>query len=207
MSAKPKLPLKAPQAPVLAALAVVIASVAVIGIAGREPSQADDVASDVVLSATAAQDMPRPVTTSRAAPVPTSRTTPASRVENKAPVTQTKASADQRSEVGSQKSEGAPSAAPSTQTAQAITITGCLERDDDTFRLKDTEGEDAPQSRSWKGGFVRRSNRSVDVVDSLNRFKLENHVGERVSATGTLVDGDMQLRSLRRVAASCETEA
>jgi hypothetical protein len=195
MSAKPKLPLKAPQAPVLAALAVVIASVAVIGIAGREPSQADDVASDVVLSATAAQDMPRPVTTSRAAPVPTSRTTPAPRVENKAPVTQ------------ANEPEESSSAAPSTQTAQAITITGCLERDDDTFRLKDTEGEDAPQSRSWKGGFVRRSNRSVDVVDSLNRFKLENHVGERVSATGTLVDGDMQLRSLRRVAASCETEA
>jgi hypothetical protein len=52
-----------------------------------------------------------------------------------------------------------------------------------------------------------RSNRSVDVVDTRNRLKLEDHVGERVSATGTLVDGDMQLRSLRRVASSCAKDA
>ena len=88
-----------------------------------------------------------------------------------------------------------------------ITITGCLERDDDTFRLNDTEGENVPRSRSWKGGFLTRRNRSVDVVDARNRLRLEDHVGARVSATGTLVDGDMQIRSLRRVSASCADEA
>jgi hypothetical protein len=98
-------------------------------------------------------------------------------------------------------------AAAATQEPAAITITGCLERDDEKFRLKNTEGANAPRSRSWKSGFIRRSNSSVDVLDASNRFNLANHVGERVSATGTLVDGDMQLRSLRRVATSCDEEA
>jgi hypothetical protein len=38
---------------------------------------------------------------------------------------------------------GAKAAAP-------VTITGCLEVDNDTFRIKDTSGADAPTSRSWK---------------------------------------------------------
>jgi hypothetical protein len=97
----------------------------------------------------------------------------------------------------------AEAAAPA-QDPDAITITGCLELDDETFRLTETEGEDAPRARSWKGGFLRRSNRSVDVVDGPSRLRLADHVGERVIATGTLVDGDMQIRSLRRVAASCD---
>ena len=97
-------------------------------------------------------------------------------------------------------------AAPSLASVDAITISGCLERDDEKFRLKDTEGESAPRSRSWKVGFLKRRNRSVDVVDPRNRFKLENHLGERVSATGVLIDGDMQLRSLRRISTSCEKD-
>jgi hypothetical protein len=84
---------------------------------------------------------------------------------------------------------------------------GCLEGDEGEFRLTNTAGEDAPRARSWKGGFLRRSNRSVDVVDAVNRLRLADHVGERVSATGTLVDGDMQLRSLRRVASRCDEDA
>lgn len=97
---------------------------------------------------------------------------------------------------------GAPAPEPDT-----ITIMGCLEGDEGEFRLTNTAGEDAPRARSWKGGFLRRSNRSVDVVDAVNRLRLADHVGERVSATGTLVDGDMQLRSLRRVASRCDEDA
>lgn len=99
---------------------------------------------------------------------------------------------------------GAPAQEPEPDT---ITITGCLEGDDGEFRLTDTAGEDAPRARSWKAGFLRRSNRSVDVVDAVDRLRLANHVGERVSATGTLADGDMQLRSLRRLAATCDEDA
>ena len=85
-----------------------------------------------------------------------------------------------------------------------VTIAGCLERDDETFRLKDTSGEDAPRSRSWKSAFLKKGSAPVEVVDASKRLKLTNHVGQRVSVTGTLSDGEMQIRSLRRIAASCK---
>ena len=85
-----------------------------------------------------------------------------------------------------------------------VTIAGCLERDDETFRLKDTSGADAPRSRSWKSAFLKKGATPVDVVDASKRLKLTNHVGQRVSVTGTLNDGEMQIRSLRRIAASCK---
>ena len=86
----------------------------------------------------------------------------------------------------------------------AVTITGCLERaDETTFRLKDTVGADAPKSRSWKSGFLRKGSASIEVVDVAHRLKLPDHVGQKVSVTGTLVDREMQVRSLERVATSC----
>ena len=94
----------------------------------------------------------------------------------------------------------APKAAP-------ITITGCLERKDETFRLKDTAGTDAPRSRSWKSGFLKKRNAAVNVVDASNRLKLPSYVGHRVAITGTLVDRDMQVRSVKNVAASCSEKS
>jgi hypothetical protein len=84
-----------------------------------------------------------------------------------------------------------------------VTITGCLERDSDSFRLKDTTGQNAPKARSWKSGFLKKGSASVDVVDAANKVKLPTHVGQRVSVTGMLVDREMQVRSLQRVATSC----
>jgi hypothetical protein len=98
------------------------------------------------------------------------------------------------------ESEAAEARAPQ---APLVTITGCLERDDETFRLKDTAGADAPRSRSWKSGFIKKRNSSVEVIDASNRLRLGNHVGERISVTGMLDDKELQVRSLRRVASSC----
>ena len=86
-----------------------------------------------------------------------------------------------------------------------VTITGCLERDDETFRLEDTSGADAPRSRSWKSAFLKKGSAPVEVVDASKRVQLTNHVGQRVSVTGTLSDGEMQIRSLRRIAESCKS--
>lgn len=83
-----------------------------------------------------------------------------------------------------------------------MTITGCLERDNQTFWLKDTSGADTPKSRSWKSGFLRRRPAAIELVDA-HSVKLTDHVGERVAVTGMLQDGEMQVRSLQRVAASC----
>jgi hypothetical protein len=85
----------------------------------------------------------------------------------------------------------------------AVTMTGCLERHDDTFRLKDTTGVDAPKARSWKSGFLKKGAASIDVVDAAHKLKLTDHVGQRVTVTGVLVEREMQARSLRRLAPSC----
>ena len=108
--------------------------------------------------------------------------------------------------------EAAATKAPVVETASktivqeppVVTITGCLERDDETFRLKDTTGLDAPKSRSWKSGFLKKGSASVEVVDAAHRLHLTNHIGQRVSITGMLVDREMEGRTLRRVAASCD---
>ncbi len=89
------------------------------------------------------------------------------------------------------------------ETAAAVTISGCLESNDRAFRLKDTSGADAPKSRSWKSGFLMKRSAAIRLVDAANTLKLASHVGQRVSATGTLVDGEMHARTLHSVAPSC----
>lgn len=96
-------------------------------------------------------------------------------------------------------------AQPPVQDVAPVTITGCLERDGVTFWLKDTSGmPDTPKGRSWRSGFLKKRPSRVGLVSATNGVKLPNYVGERVAATGALMDGQMRARSLRRVAASCK---
>ena len=100
-----------------------------------------------------------------------------------------------------------PVAAEPPQKIAAVTITGCLERNAETFRLKDTAGASAPKARSWKSGFLKKGSATIAVIDAANRVKLPTHVGQRVSVTGTLVDREMRVRSLQRVATSCSIKS
>jgi hypothetical protein len=84
-----------------------------------------------------------------------------------------------------------------------VTVTGCLERSDDTFRLKDTSGADAPRSRSWRTAFLKKRSASLEIVDVSNRLKMTDYVGQRISLTGTVVDREMHARLLQPVAPSC----
>ena len=86
---------------------------------------------------------------------------------------------------------------------KAVTITGCLERDDNDFRLTDTSGAHAPKARSWKTGFLKKRSASLDVVDPSRKIKLKDHVGHRDALTGTLQDGELRVQSVRHLAASC----
>ena len=88
-----------------------------------------------------------------------------------------------------------------------VTISGCLEQDDERFRLKDTAGDNAPRGRSWRSGFLRRSATTIDVIDQSDRHHLPTYVGQRVSVTGTLVDREMQVRSVSIVAESCQEKS
>jgi hypothetical protein len=44
---------------------------------------------------------------------------------------------------------------------------------------------------------------TITVLDASHRWKLEKHVGERISVTGSLVDHEMQVKTLSRVTPSC----
>lgn len=92
---------------------------------------------------------------------------------------------------------------PGQEIENAVTITGCLEQDAGTFWLKDTAGVDAPKTRSWRSGFLKKRQPRIELVDAANTLRLGTHVGERVAATGVLEDREMRARSLGRVAASC----
>ncbi len=98
----------------------------------------------------------------------------------------------------------APAAAPANVAAteaalEVVTITGCLQHDDGEFLFKDTVGVNAPKSRSWKSGFLKKRAASVEIVDSANRLRLPTHVGQKVSITGIMLDREMRARSVQRV--------
>jgi hypothetical protein len=135
----------------------------------------------------------RPATTARAQTVAQRETkqAPVRREANRTPRSTPTAPAEEP------KSDAVPAA------SSAVTITGCLERSDETFRLKDTSGEDAPRARSWKTAFLKKRAASVEVVDASNRLKMDNYVGQRVSLTGTLVEREMHARVLQPIAPSC----
>jgi hypothetical protein len=96
----------------------------------------------------------------------------------------------------------APVAATSGVSASAktpVTVSGCLERTDEGYRLKDTSGADAPRARSWKSGFMKKSSATLAILDPGRTLQLADHVGRRVSLTGTLTERDLQARSVRRL--------
>ena len=97
------------------------------------------------------------------------------------------------------------SAEPKTTAANTapVTIFGCLERSNDAYRLTETVGADAPKSRSWKTGFLKKGSANVEIVDPGNRARLSTQVGHRIGVTGTFTEKQLQVRSVRRVSGSC----
>ena len=87
--------------------------------------------------------------------------------------------------------------------SRVATITGCLKFEEQQYWLTDTSGAEAPKSRSWKSGFLRKRSAPVQLVDANNGLKLWSRVGQRVEASGMLADRELRARSLRQVSASC----
>lgn len=99
-----------------------------------------------------------------------------------------------------------PVAVPAaTAAVDAVTITGCLEiaRDEDRYRLVDTEGASTPQARSWRSGFLKKRSTPVDLTGSADTLSLHRQVGQRVAATGVLTSRTLNVSSVRVVAPSC----
>ena len=104
------------------------------------------------------------------------------------------------------EAEPAAPAPPANEQASAsvpATITGCLEHEADTFWLKGVTGADAPKSRSWKSGFLRKKSSNVALVDKAGGSRLAAYVGRRIETNGALIDREMHVKSLR-VLGACE---
>jgi hypothetical protein len=205
------------------AIAVVCVAAAAILMAARQPFPAEDqprVETSIVAAHTEAPVVAKPAPRVRATQtdtrkpaasgartVTTAAAKPAATGTSATPIAGAAASIGSTAELATRPAGESPARAPRTEAAaqgEVATISGCLEFDDDTFRLTDTEGENAPKARSWRSGFIRRSSARVDVVDASNRLGLPTHVGHRVSITGMLVEREMQARSVKMVADTCD---
>ncbi len=94
-----------------------------------------------------------------------------------------------------------PAIEPERERTASATISGCLESDEGTFRLIDASGANAPTSRSWKSGFLKKRPAHIELADGVGTLNLRSHVGRRVAATGTLADRVMRVDSVRVVGA------
>ena len=92
---------------------------------------------------------------------------------------------------------------PEREKPASVTISGCLENENGAFLLTDASGTSAPKSRSWKSGFLKKRTAPIELADGVGTLTLRNHVGRRVAATGTLVDREMRVDSVRPLGA-CE---
>ena len=107
------------------------------------------------------------------------------------------------------RTSAAPASVETKPTGESVkamaltTVTGCLEREEETFWLKEASGSNAPTSRSWRSGFLKKRPPWIKLVDAANALKLPRHVGQRVAATGTLMNREIRASSLLRVAGSC----
>ena len=88
--------------------------------------------------------------------------------------------------------------------AESVTLTGCLHSDGGKYVLTDLKGDKAPKGRSWKTGWIKKSNKDVEVVSEKSGPKLKDHVGHQVTLTG-IRNGEtqMQARSIKHVSGSC----
>lgn len=166
--------------------AILLAIVCVIGLAmvmaARESGPADDVAKVSPVVKSPAQ-VPKSATTTKP-PRPAATPSPANAVAAK-------------------PADAPPAPAPGAVSG-GMTVTGCLERSDDGFRLKDTSGDDAPKSRSWKSGFLKKGSAPISIVHGAGGVNLLAHIGQRVTVTGALIDREMRVQSLRTVSATCK---
>jgi hypothetical protein len=83
-----------------------------------------------------------------------------------------------------------------------VTISGCLDFDGKSAWLKDTSGVDAPRTRGWRSGFLKKRSSRIALVDGPTSAAAYD--GRLVSVTGVLVDGEMRVSSLKPIAGDCE---
>jgi hypothetical protein len=98
-----------------------------------------------------------------------------------------------------------PFVAPDPVAPGTATVTGCLETSGNNgFRLTDTQGTEAPRSRSWRSGFLRKRSTSVALVAAPDPYTLKTQVGQRIAATGQLTSRELRVTSVQVIGARCD---
>jgi len=98
--------------------------------------------------------------------------------------------------------EAQPEVVAASAAVDTVTISGCFDYDGKSAWLKDTSGVDAPKSRSWKSGFLKKRSPRIALVDGPTNASAYD--GHQVSVTGVLVDREMHVSSLKSIAGNCE---
>lgn len=190
------------------ALAVILVAAAAALIATRQQPQTSDVASGRARSDADARLQPA------ATPLPASKSVATASVPATAAGAGKAAGAEPAKAAAVPSKTKALEAARKTTLVEAaphadgqnvapVTITGCLQRESGTYSLKDTAGVNAPKSRGWRSGFLKKRPAPVKLVDPANKLSLADYLGQRIAATGTLVDRKMEAQWVRRVAGAC----
>jgi hypothetical protein len=125
------------------------------------------------------------------------------RVKAERPQATAAPSIDAKKTVAPEETQPAAAFSAPVQKVASVTITGCLEHDEEAFWLSDASGADAPTARSWKSGFLKKRPSRIELIDAAHALPLTSYVGHRVSATGTIVNREMQTRSLHPLSATC----
>ena len=92
--------------------------------------------------------------------------------------------------------------AAAAASIDTVTISGCLDFDGKSAWLKNATGVDAPRTRSWRSGFLKKRSSRIALVDGPS--SAEAYDGRPVSVTGVLVDREMRVSSLKPIAGDCE---
>lgn len=195
-------------------LAVICVMAAAALIAARQPSQRADVttvdAQPEQVAAAVRLDTTKTVASKAPAAAVAAKTHAADTTMGNTPAVESVGALTMESAANAPTVESAakapavePKSTADVQNSAPVTITGCLERDEETIWLKDASGTDAPKSRSWRSGFLKKRSSPIELVDTADTLNLPNYVGQRVAATGMLLNREMRVRSLQRVAASC----
>ena len=184
-------------APVALVLGGAVAFAALVGVLWSSPSPVAATENPAVLTADVAS---APVveakapTVTPAAIAPPAKASPAPAIERPKtapvplPAVRPTALAEAQPEV----------AAASVDT---VTISGCLDYDGKSAWLKDTSGTEAPRSRSWRSGFLKKRSPRIALVDGPSASTYD---GRRVSVTGVLVDREMRVNSISPLEGNCE---
>ena len=211
-------------APVALVLGGAVLFAAVVGVLWSSPSPLNASENAAVLSADVASEPAVPAKvlvatptpeTSRAldapAPAPRAEASPAPAAVTAKPASRPTDEVKVRTEIvplpafTSPASTSTPVAAKPIAPAPSVdtvTISGCLEHDGKSAWLKDASGVDAPRSRSWKSGFLKKRSPRIALVDGPSSASAYD--GHQVSVTGVLVDREMHVSSLKSIAGDCE---